>query len=157
MGIASRVLWICPGQTCPDMWCLPPRPLPTMSYILPVMLVMCAVIFAHFPMLLCCCCLGQYPSPSLPLPSPPLFSRTDGFLSMACLFPSPTPSSPCPPLPPLPTLPRPHEPCLTWLLACRLIPIEELSVGQIGVLRKLSLVKLTAQLELYSYKSKANM
>lgn len=38
-----------------------------------------------------------------------------------------------------------------------MIPIEELSVGQISVLRKLSLVKLTAQIELYSYKSKANM
>ena len=31
---------------------------------------------------------------------------------------------------------------------CRLIPIEELSVGQITVLRKLSLVKLTALVEL---------
>lgn len=39
----------------------------------------------------------------------------------------------------------------------RLLPIEELSVGHISVLRKLSLVKLTAQLELYSYKSKTSM
>lgn len=34
-----------------------------------------------------------------------------------------------------------------------LIPIEELSVGQISVLRKLSLVKLTAQLELHNGKA----
>lgn len=39
----------------------------------------------------------------------------------------------------------------------RLFPIEELSVGHISVLRKLSLVKLTAQLELYSYKSRTSM
>ena len=31
----------------------------------------------------------------------------------------------------------------------RLVPIEELSAGQISVLQKLSLVKLTAMLELY--------
>ena len=41
------------------------------------------------------------------------------------------------------------------LITNRLIPIEELSVGQISVLRKLSLVKLTALVELY--KSKSNM
>lgn len=37
----------------------------------------------------------------------------------------------------------------------RLIPIEELSAGQINVLRKLSLVKLTALIELY--KGKVNL
>ena len=44
-----------------------------------------------------------------------------------------------------------------WLLNvyCRLIPIEELSVGQISVLKKLSLIKLTALIELY--KAKSNM
>ena len=36
---------------------------------------------------------------------------------------------------------------------CSLIPIEELSVGQIGVLRKLCLVKLTALIELHKAKS----
>ena len=34
----------------------------------------------------------------------------------------------------------------------RMIPIEELSCGQIGVLRKLSLVKMTAFLELHKAK-----
>ena len=38
-------------------------------------------------------------------------------------------------------------------LPLRLIPIEELSCGQIGVLRKLSLVKLTALLELHKAKT----
>ena len=45
-----------------------------------------------------------------------------------------------------------------WLLTfplCRLIPIEELSVGQISVLKKLSFIKLTALIELY--KAKSNM
>ncbi len=40
-------------------------------------------------------------------------------------------------------------------VVCRLIPIEELSVGQIFVLKKLSLIKLTALIELY--KAKSNM
>ena len=42
-----------------------------------------------------------------------------------------------------------------YLHVCRLIPIEELSVGQISVLKKLSLIKLTALIELY--KAKSNM
>ena len=41
----------------------------------------------------------------------------------------------------------------TNMHTCSLIPIEELSVGQIGVLRKLCLVKLTALIELHKAKS----
>ena len=42
---------------------------------------------------------------------------------------------------------------IVLFLVIRLIPIEELSVGQISVLRKLSLVKLTALIELHNGKA----
>ena len=48
-----------------------------------------------------------------------------------------------------------HTHIFSLLYLYRLIPIEELSVGQFSVLRKLSLIKLTALIELY--KSKSNM
>lgn len=48
---------------------------------------------------------------------------------------------------------RPHNFRATFRPVRTMIPIEELSVGQISVLRKLSLVKLTAQLELYNPKA----
>ena len=59
---------------------------------------------------------------------------------------SSSPSHSLPPPPPLSSF----SPSLT-----RLVPIEELSAGQISVLQKLSLVKLTAMLELYG--SSVNM
>ena len=43
----------------------------------------------------------------------------------------------------------------THVLFFRLIPLEELSVGQMEILRKLSLIKLTSLVELYN--GKANM
>lgn len=39
-----------------------------------------------------------------------------------------------------------------YILFHRLIPIEELSVGQMSILRKLSLIRLTALLDLYKAK-----
>ena len=93
------------------------------------------------------------PFPSLPL-SLPLFLPPSLPPSLLPLLPSLAPSLPLSLLPSLPpSLPPSVPPSLPppppSVPPCRLIPIDELSAGQIAVLRKLALVKLTAMLELY--------